>query len=101
MSWFESGSSKNPVDVVAVFDSEIPRLLAEIVQAGAMVSAGTTSDGGALGLTVTLDGRWRREYFRTSEEAVPWLQEAALAVQTELAPPPASSAPRQRRRRSP
>jgi len=73
-------------------------LMGRIVGAGALVSIGTTSDGGALGITVTLDGRWRREYFRASEDAASWLLEALAAVESE-APSTASPAPRRRTRR--
>lgn len=100
MDWFDEGGAGSPVDVVALFDSDVPQLVAQIVDAGALVSIGTTSDGGALGITVTLDGRFRRQYFRTSEEATPWLGEAALAVANQPRPAPASSGRRQRARRS-
>ena len=99
MSWFDAAGGGKPVDVKALWDSGVPDLLAELVQLGAMVSAGTTSDGGALGLTVTLDGRWRREYFRESEPAVEWLYEAAAAVRDEVEARPASPGRRQRTRR--
>lgn len=101
MGWFDEGGSKSPVDVVALFDSAVPVLMAEVAAAGALVSFGTTSDGGAVGITVTLDGRWKREYFREAEAAQEWLAEALIAVRDDPGPPPAPSAPRQRRRRSP
>lgn len=99
--WFSGTSgSGSPVDVEAVMDSKAPAALWEIVQAGALLSLGTTSDGGALGVTVTVDGRWRREYVRSSEELEAWLSEALPAVRAALASPPASSEPRTRSRRS-
>lgn len=100
MSWFDEAGNGQPVDVAAVFDSEVPVLVAAIVQAGALVSIGTTSDGGALGITVTLDGRWRREYFRESEAARDWLVQALKGVESEGRPSPASSGPRRRRQRA-
>ena len=96
--WFDGSGNGVPVDVPALMDSEVPVLLARIVAAGAMVSVGTTSDGGACGITVTLDGRWRREYFRSSDEAASWLLEAVEAVEGSTALP-ASSGQRSRRRR--
>lgn len=101
MSWFEEGGSGNPVDVEKLFDSGVPTLIAGIVSAGALVSIGRTSDGGALGITVTLDGRWRREYFRDSDEATDWLMGAHMAVLDEASrTPPASSGRRPRSRRA-
>lgn len=96
MSFFDEQGTGAAVDVAALMDSGIPEVLWRIVGAGALVSIGRTSDGGALGITVTLDGRWRREYFRDPEEAVDWLLRAAEAV--EAAPPPASSGRRPRSR---
>lgn len=81
-------------------DSGVPVLIWRIVGAGALVSIGRTSDGGALGITVTLDGRWRREYFRDSDEATDWLARAAQAVEDESERLAASSGPRKRQRRS-
>lgn len=98
MSFFDEQGSGSAVDVPALMDSGVPELLWRIVAAGALVSVGTTSDGGALGVTVTLDGRWRREYFRDAEEATDWLLRAAAAVEQEA--PSASSGPRKRSRRS-
>lgn len=99
MSWFDEAGSGSPVDVQALMDSGVPEVLWRIIEGGALVSIGRTSDGGALGITVTLDGRWKREYFRDSEEATSWLLNAAAAVEAEADRPSASSARRQRSRR--
>lgn len=96
MSWFDENGNGSAVDIPALMDSGVPETLWRIVAAGALVSIGRTSDGGALGITVTLDGRWRREYFRDSEEAVSWLLEAADAVEREASS--ASPGPRKRTR---
>jgi len=99
--WFSANGNGSPVDVVALFDSEAAGKLLGIVQAGALVSMGCTSDGGALGVTVTLDGRWRREYFRDSELLTDWLAGAADAVAGARVPTRttgASSGPRKRSR---
>lgn len=84
MDWFEAGGSGNPVDVSALLDSEAMQHLATMVAAGALVSIGTTSDGGALGVTVTVDGRYRREYFRDGQALWEWT-EAAVEPVTEAA----------------
>ena len=98
MSFFDEQGTGSSVDVPALMDSGVPEILWRIVMGGALVSIGRTSDGGALGITVTLDGKWRREYFRDPEEATDWLLRAAEAV--ESAPTPASSGSRSRSRRS-
>jgi hypothetical protein len=78
--WFDAGGNGSACDVVALFDSEAAGLLLGVISAGALVSLGTTSDGGALGVTITVDGRWRREYFRDSESLTDWLEGAAEPV---------------------
>lgn len=98
MSWFDDGQASRAVDVPAIMDSAAPTMMWEIVQLGALLSLGTTSDGGALGVTVTLDGRWKREYFRDSEELIEWLSGAHKAVQSAVGEAP--SAPTGRRKRS-
>lgn len=96
--WFDEGGHGDAVDVPAIMDSGAPEVLWRIVTAGALLSIGRTSDGGALGVTVTMDGRWRREYFRDSDELVSWLLGAAEAVEAEAGRAPASSARRKRQR---
>lgn len=95
--WFDAGGTGSPADVSAMLDSRVPTLLAACVGMGALVSLGTTSDGGALGVTVTLDGKWRREYFRETEALEEWLTAAATAIGESGGSLPASSGPRQRR----
>lgn len=98
--WFEGSGRGSPVDVQALFDSRAAELLWRIAESGALVSVGTTSDGGAVGVTVTLNGRWRREYFRDTEELVTWLEAACVAVSTVVPIVDAPSARRPRSRRS-
>src|ERR1700680_4834650 len=76
MGWFDEGGGGSPVDVAAMFDGKAWEMVTELVSAGALISVGLTSDGGALGLTVTVDGAWRREYFREATSLVLWLEEA-------------------------
>lgn len=102
--WFEDGKgAAHRVDLAAFMDSRVPDYLWACVAGGALVSVGTTSDGGAIGITITCDGRWRREYFRESEDAAAWLSGAVAAVQEHsqrLEHSTASSAGRGRSRRS-
>lgn len=98
--WFDVGGSGKEVDVPALFDGPSAEGVWSLVQCGALVSLGTTSDGGALGVTVTVDGRWRREYFRDAEELLSWLAEALPAVRSAIEAKAASSVPRKRPRSS-
>ena len=98
--WFEEGGSGSPVDVAKVMDSKAADLVWELIAGGVLVSLGTTSDGGALGITVTLDGRWRRQYFRETEEAVSWLEGAVAHVLPEAKRQAAPSGRQRRTRRS-
>lgn len=80
MGWFDEGGSGRTVDVTAMLDSKSAERLWDMVQAGALVSVGLTSDGGALGVTITVDGQWRREYFRELEQLELWTEEAVDPV---------------------
>lgn len=98
--WFDQGRSGTPVDVRALLDSGVSDLLGAVVECGALLSLGLTSDGGALGITVTVDGRWRREYFRDSDAATDWLKDGLPAIQAAAGLARPSSEPRTRQRRS-
>jgi len=78
--WFDGAGTGKALDVVKLLDSHAGQGLHELVAAGALVSVGLTSDGGALGVTVTVDGRWRREYFRDEDGLIAWIAEALPAV---------------------
>ena len=96
--WLDGGAGGRAVDVAALLDSSCAELAWRVVQAGALLSFGRTSDGGALGVTVTIDGRWRREYFRDTEELADWLTGAATYAEEVADAPDASSARRKRSR---
>lgn len=78
--FFTDGAGKSIVDVPAFFDSDIYRPVAELVSMGVLVSFGSTRDRGAISVSVTTDGRRRREYFRDSAEATDFLRLAVAAV---------------------
>lgn len=96
--WFDQAGNGQQIDAAKLLDSTAGEGVAALVDAGALVSLGKTSDGGALGLTVTVDGRWRRDYFRDSESMALWIAEALPAVLTARGRPvpPAGNAPRSR-----
>lgn len=97
-NWLEEGAAGKAVDVAAVMDSAASELSWRVVAAGALLSFGRTSDGGALGVTVTIDGEWRREYFRDSDELVEFLTGAADYAEQEAARQAASPSRRKRSR---
>jgi hypothetical protein len=96
--WLDGGGSGSPCDARALLDSGASDLICSVVEAGALVSLGLTSDGGALGVTVTVDGRWRREYFRDSESMMLWLSDGLPDIQAAAGDRRASSVQRQRQR---
>lgn len=101
-SWLDGGGGGAPVDVHELLTEQAVHGLASIVAAGALLSLGTTSNGGALGITVTIDGEWRREYVRHADELMAYLAEAVPAVEdlTAGSRPSAESRQRPRRRKA-
>lgn len=100
--WFEDGAAGAALDVPGMFTPSVLDAYLDVVRAGALVSVGLTSDGGALGVTVTSDGRWKREYFRDEDALSTWLLGAATYL-TSGAPRSATSgngggAPKRQRR---
>jgi hypothetical protein len=71
-----NGDRGSCVDVYAALDSALPQRVADLLSMGCLVSLGTTRDRGALSVTITLDGDWDREYFRSAAEATDWLEHA-------------------------
>ena len=98
--WLDGEGNGQAVDVAALLDSPAADQAWRVVQAGALLSFGRTSDGGALGVTVTIDGRWRRDYFRDSEDLTAWLTQGADYAEEVAQAGDASSARRKRPRRS-
>lgn len=98
--WFDQNGAGSAVDVRELLDGLGQQAVMELVEAGALVSLGLTSDGGALGLTVTVDGRWRREYFRNAVDLQAWVAEAIPAVETARGQDRPSAVPGKRQRRS-
>lgn len=97
--WLAGGGNGAAVSPVEMVDAAACKGLMSIVEAGALLSMGTTSDGGALGITVTVDGEWRREYVRSADELAAYLAEAVPAIEDMLAAGRPSAASRQRPRR--
>lgn len=83
--WFEGNGDGRAIDVAALMDSEAGVAIWRVVGCGALISLGLTSDGGAIGITVTVDGRWRREYFRQSDDLVSWLSDGLASIEAAVA----------------
>jgi hypothetical protein len=98
--WFDGNGNGSAIDAAAIVSGVPMQGVLEMVDAGALVSLGKTSDGGALGVTVTVDGRWRREYFRNADDLGLWIAEALPAIHEARGTTRPSPAPRQRPRRS-
>lgn len=97
------GKSGADVDVAALMDGLGWQGVRELVEAGALVGIALTSDGGALGVTVTVDGEWERDYFRDRDELLAWFAQAIPVVQELKGSRRPSSAPdsgSRRRKRS-
>jgi len=99
--WFDGDRGNALVDVVGMMSEGADVNLFRCVQSGALVSIGMTRDGGAVSVTVTLDGKWRREYFHDSDQLTLWSESAADAVATArgVEAPPATTPPPKRRSR--
>lgn len=77
------------IDLTETLDVTFLEYLRELVDAGTLVSTGTTRDGGALSLTVTFDGQWRREYMTSRDDCHSFLAEACKAIRDAGGRPPA------------
>lgn len=86
--------AKAPCDVGAMLDATAAERIASLVASGCLVSLFRTSDGGALGCQVTLDGESEKDYFRLPEELADWLAEVDQAVAGYTPPAPSSKRPR-------
>lgn len=86
---------KAAIEVALLLDASATEYIASLVQAGCLVSIYRTSDGGALGVAVTLDGEQEKEWFRDAEGLADWLRDVDQAVSN--LPPPAPSVKRPRR----
>lgn len=95
--WFDEGSAAGAVDVLALWSPGACDALVAVIATGVLVSAGLSSDGGACSVTITRDGRWRREWFRDADMLQEWLLGYLKAAEGDHARA-ASSAPRNRQR---
>lgn len=76
-----------------MLDATASEYIASIVGGGALVSLFRTRDGGAFGVTVTLDGEVEKEYFRDPVELADWLKAVDDAVTSAPEAPPRGKRP--------
>lgn len=79
-AFFAGATGASIADVHAIFDSDLPVLVAELVSMGILVSIGSTRDRGAISIGITMDGKRRREYFRDSPAATDFLRSAVESL---------------------
>lgn len=97
--WFDSGGAGAAVDVSALLGEGCIGLVGRLLEHGCLVAFGVSRDGGALGCTITSDGRWRREWFREESELSTFLLGAATSLDSsprDAQSPPASRGQRAR-----
>jgi hypothetical protein len=88
--WFDGGGVGAHLELSELLVSSALDAIVRVAGTGALVSIGLSRDGGALAVTVTADGRWRREWFREADHLVEWLAGAEEAAAAALRTDPAS-----------
>jgi hypothetical protein len=81
------------VDLECLLDSTTLELVRELVGLGALVSLGTSRDGGALSVHVRSGEIREREWFRVDVELHDWLGEGVEAVQRSVGGGPSNVKP--------
>ena len=90
MSRSFGGGPKSQVDLECLLDATTLELVRELVGLGALVSIGSSRDGGALSVHVRSGEIREREWFRTDVELHDWLSEGVAAVHAALGGGPSS-----------
>lgn len=80
-SWNGSQSSAR-VDLACLLDATTSELLIDLLASGALVSFGTSRDGGALSVHVRCGEVKNREWFRNDDELHTWLRDAVVFLAT-------------------
>ena len=78
--WFSAGRSGNRLAVSEMLSPAVLDAAVRLLDTGALWSICVSRDGGALGVTVTHDGEWRREWFTNSDELAAWLDSGATYI---------------------
>lgn len=78
---FKVGKGVQQLPFPEVLDATFLELLVELVELGCLISIGASRDKGAVKVTVTVNGEYDFDWFRTDEELADWLREAVVVVQ--------------------
>lgn len=92
---FKIGKGVQQLPFPDVLTASFLELLVELVEAGALISVGSSRDQGAVKVTVTVAGEYDFEWFRTEDELLEWLKEAVIVVRG-LPPQPSTKSRRLR-----
>ena len=100
--WSERKRGGAVLDVAVALEPGVLDSIQEVVRTGALVSFGLSRDGGSLGVTVTFDSEWDRQWFRDPVELSAWLGACAADILEEtggeLPSSPPATAQRDRKR---
>ena len=88
-----NGKGAQLVDVGQLLDATTMELVQELVEMGALVSIGTSRDGGALSVHVRAGDVKNREWFRDDETLHDWLKDGVQAVRESIASGPSNVKP--------
>lgn len=91
---FKVGKGVQQLPFAEVLDATFLELLVELVELGCLISISTSRDRGAVKVTVTVDGEYDFDWFRTDEELRDWLREAIVVVHAMEREPSAKSSRR-------
>lgn len=84
------GDQAQFVDLEEVLDATTLEVIRDLVQAGALVSLGTSKDGGSLSVHIKAGDIKNREWFRHSEELHDWLRRGLVVVVGDLPSSPSN-----------
>lgn len=92
---FKVGKGVQVLPFPEVLEASFLEYLVELVELGALISVGASRDQGAVQVTITVNGEWDREWFRSNEELLDWLREACAVVRA-MGPQPSTESRRRR-----
>lgn len=92
---FKVGKGVQQLPFPEVLDATFLELLVELVELGCLISIGASRDKGAVKVTITVNGEYDFDWFRSDEELHDWLREAVVVVQA-MEPQPSTKSRRRK-----
>jgi len=92
---FKVGKGVQQLPFAEVLDATFLELLVELVELGCLISVGSSRDQGAVKVTVTVNGEYDFDWFRSDEELRDWLREAVVVVRS-MTPEPSTKSRRRK-----